>query len=227
MNQSTDERSKTMATPATKQSFEDLAKGFLGKLVHVTNPKANLDADFRIDHLSPDLTGTMKNTQKAPYVVLVRQDHPSETMKLHPQAAKTLFDKGEDGGLRILNDVAGTNVEAAAVHEEPVIPSGELVEKIIESGGAPVMEANTQPDEPKVDETAQPEAAAAPAPANAAPATPKASQKEKAIAIYNEEHGKGGGRKETIARFKSELNMSAAGANTYYHNINNGPWKQK
>ncbi len=51
------------------------------------------------------------------------------------------------------------------------------------------------------------------------------SKKAQAIAIYNEVHAANGARKDAMTRFKTELGMSDAGANTYYQNIKSGVWK--
>ncbi len=155
-------------------------------------------AKFRIYALS-DKVGTMKNGEKAPYVVLLNDDGAT-VVNLHPEHAKRLFKKGEDSGITMTEEVykAAEEVveEVAAVIEQPVIEQ---------------PTAST--------EEGQQQAAADAAPVADKPLTKKAQ----AITIFNANVGKA--RKEVIAQFKDQLGMSDQGGATYYHNIKSGLWK--
>lgn len=50
------------------------------------------------------------------------------------------------------------------------------------------------------------------------------SKKARTVAIYNEVMAAGGSRKDGIARLTSELELSTAGASTYWQNVKSGKW---
>lgn len=153
------------------------------------------EVSYKVTKLD-DQFGTMKNGEKAPYVILTRADNSALVLKMHPEAAKRLFKKGTDSGLTV-QEVAGTPPagEQAGLQEE-------LAQEL---AGAAVEEV-------------KPEVKAAPAPK--AP-----SKKEQTVAMFAEMTAKGLPRKDIIARMKSELGLSVPGANTYYQNCKSGAWK--
>ena len=71
---------------------------------------------FRIAQLS-DKIGTMKNGEKAPYVILVSDDQTGVVINLHPEHAKRLMKKGEDSGIKVVTEVV---TEVAPVIEAVV-----------------------------------------------------------------------------------------------------------
>lgn len=51
------------------------------------------------------------------------------------------------------------------------------------------------------------------------------TKKDATLRIYREEFAAGKRRKDIIIRMRTELGLSAPGANTYYHNVKSGMWK--
>lgn len=170
------------------------------RLCNVTNRDGSVE-QYRIHALS-DKTGTMKNGTKAPYVVLMNTKGNGVVVNLHPEHAKRLFKKGEDSGIEII------------AHSPEEVKPEEVV--------APVVE------DVKAAEVVVPEVVAVEtATATETPATEVSekapSKKAMAVELFNKNVGSA--RKDVIALFISELNMSKLGAATYYQNIKSGQWK--
>lgn len=81
-------------------AFNTLFAANSGKQVSVLDKVSGLPKLFRVNKLS-DKIGTMKNGEKAAYVVLTAEDGSTTVINLHPQAASALFKKGKEGGMEI------------------------------------------------------------------------------------------------------------------------------
>lgn len=81
-------------------AFNTLFAANENKQVSVIDKVTGLPKFFRVNKLS-DKTGTMKNGEKAAYVVLTAEDGTSTVINLHPQAASALFKKGKEAGMEI------------------------------------------------------------------------------------------------------------------------------
>lgn len=168
-------------------AFASLALANLGAMVSMQAS----DSSYVVDGLDAKM-GTMKNGDKERYVVLRNPADTEDTISLHPEKAKELFNKGEQGSLRILKDIASADpVAVTEVKAEVPAEAAESTEAAVKT-------------EEKVKEP---------------------SKKEKAAAIFKEVYATAEGkRKDVIARFKSELGMSDAGASTYHQNFKSGNW---
>ena len=144
-------------------------------------------------------TGVLKDGTSAPYLHLVAEMGDAPEVDLHPQKALELAKKGESGAYKILASLASDGIVAletvAAMNE--VAPADE----------APTMELH---------QVAEPEAA---------PAEKKESKKAGTLRIYSAMTAEGKARKDIIAKMRTELGLSAPGANTYYQNAKSGLWK--
>lgn len=191
-----------------------LFAGVVGRTVLAAGKDGAADTRYKIAKLS-DKLGSLKDGSKGEYVVLQREDDTTIVMNLHPNVAKKLITKGEDAGLTLLADEAGT-LDAA---EQEALKA----ELAAEQAGA-----STEPADPviatetagAVTETDAPDVDAAPA---AEPAK-EPSKKERTIAIVTAGLKAGSTRKAIIAKLRTELNMGIPGANTYFQNVKSGKW---
>lgn len=167
------------------------------RLCNVTNRDGSVE-QYRIHALSEKL-GTMKNGSKAPYVILMNTKGNGVVVNLHPEHAKRLFKKGEDSGIEII------------AHSPEEVNAEEVV--------APVVEGVVAAEEVK------PEVVAAEVTTPAANEVAEKAHSKKAMAVELFNKNTGSARKDVIALFISELNMSKLGAATYYQNIKSGQWK--
>lgn len=157
-------------------------------------------------------TGVLKDGTSAPYLHLVAEMGDAPEVDLHPQKALELAKKGESGAYKILASLASDGIVAletvAAMNE--VAPADE----------APTMELH---------QVTEPEAAPAAPAAEAVPAEAEGEKKESkkagTLRIYREMTAEGKVRKDIIAKMRTELGLSAPGANTYYQNCKSGAWK--
>ena len=178
----------------------DLFAANLGKRVSSDNGIFTISLDA-------SRTGTLKNGEKGvPYIKLMSEGN---SIDLHPEKAKQLFTKGEFGALRIMADIAGEPVAAPAAVED--------YSAVAETSAA--TEAPfTNPVETSASTESTATATATIEDTIAATEPKKESKKEATLRIYNELNVDGKQRKEIIARIRTELNMGAAGSNTYYQN---------
>lgn len=176
---------------------------------------------YKISALAEKI-GTMKNGDKANYVVLTREDNSAIVMPLHPNVINKLLKNGHDSGMTLVQMAT----EQAANDEGTV--ATEIIEVASEVVNAlPVVnEATTEVETaPVAADAVEAEVAAATEEAPVA----KTTKKDRAIACYKDGHKLGKARKDIIAVFKTAekdggLGMSAPGANTYYQNIKSGLW---
>lgn len=119
-----------------------------------------------------------------------------EHKELHPRKAAQLMTGKEVDGFR---------VEEKTAEIEQVSAAAETDQNTVEPAIVETLADDTKPAEQTAEKPL--------------------SKKAQAIAIYNEVHAANGARKDAMIRFKTELGMSDAGANTYYQNIKSGMWK--
>lgn len=177
-------------------NFNELYTNNAGKQVTATD-KAGIAKTFRVSALSEKM-GTMKNGEKAAYVILTAEDGTSTVINLHPQAASALFKKGAEGNMTITADN-----RRDLPKEEPQV---EIVHV------AQDTTVNVAPAEPAKVEAAPADVAKEP------------SKKEKAIALIHAGWDAGTKRSEIVAKLRQELNMGIPGANTYFQNVRSGIW---
>ena len=84
---------------ATQTAFQALFANFAGNTVIATDTGGG-QTEFKVAHLDTKV-GTMKNGDTAEYVVLQRADDQAVVISLHPNTAKKLFSKGEEGVYKI------------------------------------------------------------------------------------------------------------------------------
>lgn len=179
--------------------------------------------NYKVARLS-DKLGTMKNGEKAEYVVLVREDNDSITMTLHPEAAKRLAKNGNDAGIELIVPAATESTTEQAAQEPVVEAAQEPVEEqpaTEQTAQEPVVEA--APEVPSAEGTATGEQPTAEAPAAAAPK--ELSKKARTLAVFKSMTAEGKARKDIIKVMMEEIGLSAAGANTYFQNCKSGLWK--
>jgi hypothetical protein len=151
-----------------------------------------------------DKVGSLKNGTKMPYMVIEMLN--GDVKELHPRKVADL-EKGKevDGFKSIEMTVQSEAVESAEVVETS--PAAETDQNAVEPENA-VEAVSSTVEEPIAAQNAE----------------KPVSKKARAIAIYKEVHAANGARKDAMKRFKEELHMSDAGANTYYQNIKSGTW---
>lgn len=81
-------------------AFNTLFASNEGKQVSIADKATGTTKLFRVSKLS-DKLGSLKNGEKASYVVLAAEDGSTTVVNLHPQAATALFKKGAEGGMKI------------------------------------------------------------------------------------------------------------------------------
>lgn len=141
--------------------------------------------------------GTIKSGAKLPYIHLIGDDNSE--LELHPQHALKLLKTGEHKGMKILTDLIGDEQQTVdcspfVEQDEEDINVVEVVPEEIELTTAPTVVPVEQPKKAKI------------------------NKRELTEQIYLDGHKKGLVRKDIILLMKAELNMSDAGANTYYQN---------
>lgn len=179
----------------------------VGRIVLSAGKDGAEDVRYKVAKLS-DKLGSMKDGTKAEYVVLQREDDTAVVINLHPNAAKKLLTKGEEAGLKLLPTEGDAEPAEELSAEEQEAAKAELE--------AEQAEKNAQDaGEPAAEEGGEAEAAAEPK---------EPTKKERTIEMFKAMQADGKGRKDIIAKMKSELGLSAAGANTYYQNCKSGLW---
>lgn len=186
-------------------SIATIVTAVIGRTVIAAGKDGQPDTKYTVAKLS-DKLGTLKDGSKGEYVVLTKDGETGVVLNLHPQHAKRLFTKGEDSGLTLVADAA---VEVKA--DEP----------------AADLSTDEQADVKAELVAEQTPAAADAAPVDEAPAAPvkaakEPSKKDRTIAIFKSMAGSA--RKDIIAKMKTDLGLSDAGANTYYQNCKSGAW---
>lgn len=99
-------------TKTVSTAFASVASSFIGRMVAIA------DATYKIASLS-DKIGSLKDGSKGEYVVLQNAADEAVVISLHPQKAKVLFAKGEEGEMVLLDEGVGmTEADKAAVQAE-------------------------------------------------------------------------------------------------------------
>lgn len=91
--------------------------------------------------------GTMKNGEKAPYVILMN-DTTAAVINLHPEHAKRLFKKGEDSGVMLTEAVFG-------VEQQEAEPAAEEMAPVDATADQPEGQQEQPAAEPKVSKKSQ------------------------------------------------------------------------
>lgn len=175
---------------ATQTAFQALFANFAGLAV-ISTDKTGVESRYKIASLTEKI-GTMKDGTKAEYVLLQREDDDTVVIQLHPNTASKLFKKSEADSFKI----APVSADEILAAEEEAALQAELDVELTGTVGEPELAF----EEKAAEEVKEP------------------SKKERALAIFAEVTAAGGARKETIARFTTELGLSAPGASTYYQN---------
>lgn len=169
-----------------------------------------------IDRLS-DKIGTMKSGQKAPYVELRGKNATDGDflLQLHPEQAKRLFNKGQEGALRILGDL--TKSIEAADEEGPAIVKEDVSTDVLATAGAETVENTSQ----TVESTEPASETQSTAQIDSTPVSQAAepSKKDRFMTIFR----LGGTRKEIREAVRSFV-PSEPGFATYYQNAKSGKW---
>lgn len=180
--------------------------------------------------------GKMKNGSEAPYFTAVNE--AGEEKEVHPRAVAQLIKaaQAEDNQPQqqqteeVKMDQANALIATGSAQQVHTVVEGNVIDinarEVQDSGTAIDLENNVvngaDAKEPTdvTDVVAKPVDQAAPAPFVAV------TKKSRAQAIFLADRAAGLARKETIAKFKSELGMSDQGASTYYQNFKSGNWQQ-
>lgn len=181
-------------------AFNALFAANANKQVLVNDKATGAQVLYKVARLS-DKMGVMKNGDKAEYVILTAQDGTTTVISLHPQAASALFKKGEQTGMKIVEEVKPVEVVEAVT----VTPILEEVKGDEQQAGAeeaaPVANGDEQPAE-----------------------TPKVSKKAGAIALIHAGWDAGQQRKDILLQMQAELGLTVNGSATYYNNVKSGAW---
>lgn len=183
------------------EQLKTLCSNYIGR--QVETPKGVM----RVGNVIDLKLGTMKNGDRAPYIHLAGE---TGDMDLHPEKAKQLFTTGECGAYKILAELAGGEVHESMI-EQMVIAASDTKLLTVNDQPAAVDVSDEKQEGVKTVEQQQP--------------AKKLTKKAQTIQMYAEGHAAGLARKDIIARMKTELGMSDAGANTYYQNVHSGIWK--
>lgn len=193
-------------TKTTVSAFAALASAFIGRAVLATD-KTGDESRFTIARLS-DKIGTLKDGSKGEYLVLTKDGESAVVMNIHPQSAKRLLTKGEESGMKLVEAEAALSTDEQAEVQAEL--AAEVAPAVEPEAAAPAKKAKKVKAEPEVPAVAEDKAP---------------SKKALTVAMYKEMTAAGKPRKDIIARMKSELNLSAPGANTYYQNCKGGRWE--
>lgn len=87
-------------TKSVSTAFASVATSFMGRLVAVALADG-MTQTYKIASLS-DKIGSLKDGTKGEYVVLQNAADEAVVISLHPQKAKVLFTKGEEGAMSLL-----------------------------------------------------------------------------------------------------------------------------
>ena len=151
-------------------------------------------------------TGKLRG-EDVQYLMLTDPDGNSKVI------SPTLVDQLQDGKEH-------KNYRLLTVEEQQALVEAAKVETTEVAGNVPqgLVLQNAVIGDPAKGEGAVATEGAAPAPFVAV------TKKSEALRIYNEDRVANLARKDTIAKFKSQLSMSDQGASTYYQNFKSGKW---
>jgi hypothetical protein len=190
-------------------SIATLAAALIGRTVTATD-KAGATSTYTIAKLS-DKLGTMKNGEKAEYVILQSSADAAVVMSLHPEAAKRLMTKGSDAGLVMADGTPAAEASTETV-AEPAAPVAKV--KKAKAPKAAKVKAEKPAKVAKVKKAKE---------AKPAPAAKEPSKKDLFMAVYTPNAAAGKTRQE-IKTAAESLGLSLAGFNTYYQNAKSGKW---
>lgn len=202
---------------------------------------------FKVAKLA-DKIGTMKNGDKAEYVVLTNKNDEAVVIMLHPNVAKKLFEKGEDtntGYKMVAVEEAQTESEyqadvnrlaatmtaedsaKIAEREANPVPINATAEVILATDAGEVLA--TVPagatEQASAETASEDNGATAEATGETAPEEPKEpSKKDLTIAIVHAGWDAKKARKDIIKEMIDKIGMSGPCANTYYQNVRSGTW---
>lgn len=184
---------------STQTAIAALLVPLFGRTVIATD-KHGATASYTLARLS-DKIGTLKDGSKGEYVVMTKNGDEAVVINIHPNTAKKLATKGEGDMLKLLP--ASSDVES-------LVPSAAEQDsaKALMAGDPEPAAADPVPQDEVTNKSAK-----------------EPSKKDRTIAIYTSMIAQGKVRKDIIAKMKTDLGLSAAGANTYYQNCKSGNWK--
>jgi len=180
---------------------------------------------FKVAKLA-DKIGTMKNGDKAEYVVLTNENDEAVVIMLHPNVAKSLFEKGEDAktGYKMVpvettDEQTVTTAEVGGAPAEVILATSEgEVLAAVPAGTTEEASAETAPEDNGAAEASTETTEAA------AEEPKEPSKKELTIALVHAGWDAKLARKDIIAKMIAEIGMSGPCANTYYQNVKSGTW---
>lgn len=173
-----------------------------GRAVEVTD-KDGAITRYTVTKLS-DKLGTLKSGEKAEYVILSKDGETGVIMSLHPEHARRLAKNGEDSNIKLLDEMSAQEQADAQNSDATGAPEAAPTDEKAKKGGKKVK--------------AEKKVAEVPAEAK------EPSKKDRTIAMFKTMTAEGKVRKDIIAAMKTDLGLSAAGANTYYQNCKSGAW---
>ena len=184
-----------------------------------------------------DKTGKLKNGAEAPYFEAVNE--AGEQRIVHPRAVAQLIKQAEQEDNQpqqqqteeVQMDQANALVATGTAQQVHTVVEGNVIDinarEVQDSGTAIDLENNVVNGADAKEPTDVTDVVTKPADQAAAPAPFVAvTKKSRAQAIFLADRAAGLARKETIAKFKGELEMSDQGASTYYQNFKSGNWQQ-
>lgn len=190
-------------TTTNQTAVAALVMNMIGATVIAAAKDGKPEVKYTVARLSEKL-GTMKNGDKAEYVVLTLTDDTAVVMNLHPEQAKRLFKKGEDSGLTVVPKEASDEPTDAEQKDLQAELTGE------QAGATVVALETTGPVTEEVKEAAAADAATEPK---------KLSKKDQFMALY-----KAGGTRKEVSVKAAAIGVSGPGFNTYYQNAKSGKW---
>lgn len=99
-------------TVSTVSAFASVASAFIGRLVAIAAADGATQT-YKVASLS-DKIGSLKDGSKGEYVVLQNSADEAVVISLHPQKAKVLFAKGEEGAMSLVAEKKLTEAEYQA-----------------------------------------------------------------------------------------------------------------
>jgi hypothetical protein len=218
-----------MPAPVTA-SIAALITPLIGRTV-ISTDKHNVETRYTIARLS-DKVGTLKDGSKGEYVILTKDGETGTVINMHPNTAKKLAKTANADNFSLLIDLKTTQLpESTPAAEGAGEAKAEGAADLSADEQAAVnaeMQAE-QAGEPAAEATSTEPAAGtaeAEAPKDEAPAAkePRVTKKSQTVAIFKTLTAEGKPRKDIIAKMKTDLGLSDAGANTYYQNCKSGAW---
>jgi hypothetical protein len=197
----------------TTSAIATLITPLIGRTV-ISTDKTGAESRYTISKLS-DKLATLKDGSKGEYVILTKDGETGVVINMHPNTAKKLAKKGEGDNFVLamaLTQTAEPKADPVVASTEPAADLSAAEQTDVKAELAAAQSGAPAADMPPKDE----------APVPAAKAAKEPSKKDRTIAIFKSMAG--GARKDIIAKMKTDLGLSDAGANTYYQNCKSGAW---